>query len=181
MKQLLTILFSLILITAFTFPAQSQDNSDAGKVGLIFVLNGLNDLGVGAYNGGIGAKFYLTNHMALRGSLGASYTKYDETEIVEDTKVVTTKEKSNFFLTTGLLFELFKTKNTAGYVGPEISLNRVESVNTLGFGGVVGAEFFVVDGVSLGAEYKISFDNKAGYWNVAFPQTGGNFLLNIYF
>ena len=77
MKKLIVVLAALSLLAAV---AQAQDvvpNVSGGSKALLFSFNGLAYLGAGNFEGGFGAKYFLTSDLALRAGLSfgtASHT-----------------------------------------------------------------------------------------------------------
>lgn len=187
MNKIFNIFLSIIFVLAFVGSTamagdcpkdckcdKCMNVSDAGKVGLVFVFNGLSELGVSPFNGGIGAKYYLADKFALRGSVGGYYKKNDETST------------NQINLTGAALWEILKSKNTAGYFGGEIGYTNTkteETVNQFSIAGIVGAEFEVFNNVALGAEYKVLYAKQSNpdAWGISFANNTTAFLLNIYF
>lgn len=158
----LTLLFSL---SAYSVPKTNT--------ALIFTLNGLSNLGVSNYQGGIGGKLGV-GPFALRGSIGGDYFFSNGGT-----------DSKNLFSTFGLLVDIGSTKTTTAYLGAEVQYDYVEPIaNTVyGLAGVLGGEIFVMDNVSLGAESKVLINHNvaSGTTNVTISNVTSNFLLNIYF
>ena len=181
MKNLITLLFTIVLTLALTTSTLAQtkpacEKNDAGKVGLVFLFNGLDNLGVTPFNGGIGAKYYLSNIFVLRGSVGGFYSKTDE-------------QSSNRFSVSGAtLWEVLKSKNTTGYIGAELAYSKAKiserpEISRTSIGGILGGEFEVFQNVALGAEYKIQLANQSNpdAWKFSVGENTASFILNIYF
>ena len=164
----------LILVMLFSFCAVGQAQpTKEGKAAILFTFEGLSNLGTTPYNGGIGLKYYITNRIALRGSLGGSF--------------ITAKANSttNTIASAGITTDVFGTENTNAYIGGEVLFNHSEPVviNTYGVAGIIGGEFFPWKNVSLGAEYKIVVrrDTQADDTMISLGNNFANFTLAIYF
>ena len=164
----------LILVMLFSLCAVGQAQpTKEGKAAILFTFEGLSNLGTTPYNGGIGLKYYITNRIALRGSLGGSF--------------ITAKANSttNTIASAGITTDVFGTENTNAYIGGEVLFNHSEPVviNTYGVAGIIGGEFFPWKNVSLGAEYKIVVrrDTQADDTMISLGNNFANFTLAIYF
>lgn len=173
MKYTFTAILALVMLLSFCSIGQAQEApSKAGKVAVLFTLEGLSNIGTTPYNGGIGGKFYLTNKMALRGSFGGTYTSAPG-----ESWPVTT-------VTAALLNDVMGTENTNAYLGVEGHFNHFQpETNTYGLAGVVGGEFFPWKNVSLSSEYKVVFDHNTqdNITTVSLGKNLANFTLAIYF
>jgi opacity protein-like surface antigen len=70
---------ALAVVTAVSFVSAQEfaTSVEQGKWAGLFSFSGLSYLGAGSYNGGIGAKFYLSNNMAIRGGLQFAHASLD--------------------------------------------------------------------------------------------------------
>ncbi len=186
MKKLITIALVLLLVP---FLLQAQDASSkrsAGDKALLFSLNGLGNLGAGNYMGGVGFKYYFSNTMALRASLGfgsSSETKKAPSSSQADEKTT----DMAFSIAPGIVVDLVHNSAVVGYVGGQImytmSSNTVENPNyvkdtktevtgnTFGAGVFLGAEWYPWNNVSLSAEYLLGFSTTSGKNKVTIGST----------
>ncbi len=62
--------FCLLALTFLAYGAQAAEvNTSAGDKALVFQFSGLSALGLSGYNGGVGARYYLSDGMAIRPGL----------------------------------------------------------------------------------------------------------------
>ena len=171
MKRTFIALLFLAMLVGFCSAGFAQANKE-GKVAVLFTLNGLSELGTTPYNGGVGLKYYLTNGLAVRGSLGGSYTTGSDIETSTDA-----------IASAGITSDILGTENTVAYVGGEVQyVHSNPSYNAYGFAGIIGGEFFPWNNVSLSTEYKILVSRPGdGVTTVSLGKNLANFTLAIYF
>jgi len=171
----------LVMLLSLCAVGQAQPTKE-GKAAILFTFEGLSNLGTTPYNGGIGLKYYITNRIALRGSLGGSFVKAD----------AKSRFATNTIASAGITTDVFGTENTNAYIGGEILFNHFDPIyepvyepviNTYGIGCVFGGEFFPWKNVSLGTEYKIVLDqdSQADHTMISLGKNFANFTLAIYF
>jgi len=184
MKKLLVLLAVITFVSSLAFAQGDSSSSDpgsaAGDKGILFQFSGLNVLGAGAYNGGFGAKIFLSDYMAVRGviSLGISSSKTPanpptgqvgvDGENSSSTfgiggaiEIHLTKSRISPFIGGGVMLTTRSTESKpAAYGAPGVPINQTVTKNAGGytefsFGGILGVEYYVTDGVSLSAEYLV--------------------------
>lgn len=69
MKRFLIAFMALILVGSVSYSQEVMPNLAAGSKALLFQFGGLNNLAANNFNGGFGAKYYLSSSMAVRGVL----------------------------------------------------------------------------------------------------------------
>ncbi len=180
MKKFLILFVVIIFVSIPVFAGSDSPGSTAGNKGILFQFSGLNALGAGAYNGGFGAKLFLSDYMAVRGvvCLALSSSKIPANPGAGQIGADGGNSSSTFGIGGGI--ELHLTKNRISpYFGGGIMLtsrsteskpadtapaggtiNQTVTKNADGytefsFGGIFGVEYYITDGVSLSAEYLI--------------------------
>ena len=147
---------------------------------LLFTFNGLSVLRAADYNGGIGAKYYLTNAMALRGGIGFGYMTQSIPVPGGATGTDGTISGIMYGLNAGMEFHLLPGR-VSPFVGGAFSLSSNSTENslpivppglentdknggragagglTLGAGGILGVEFFLTKEISLSTEYMLGY------------------------
>lgn len=147
---------------------------------VLFSFNGLSFLGAGAFEGGLGGKYYLMESMAIRGSLQF----LTASESTPGTTTDGSTSATRFGLTAAAEYHLLKTR-VSPYVGaglsfsttsttdksnttPQVTVKNRSAGETIdstlylagtGFGinGLGGIEFFITKEVSLAAEYQLGY------------------------
>jgi opacity protein-like surface antigen len=226
MKKYLT-LFSIIIIVSSLSLAAGENQVPgprAGSAGILFQFSGLDALGAGAYNGGLGAKLFLSDYTAVRGviCLSLSSTKIPANpptgQVGVDGSTSSnvfgvggaielhlTKSRISPYIGGGVMLTTRSTENKTSDVSPTAAgISQTVTKNANGytqfsFGGILGVEYFITDGVSLSAEYLIGValtSNKdvevttTGTPTVTTPQgsstnigitNGGTLTLAVYF
>lgn len=164
-------LFPQMLLTAVAFllcaaPASAQLET-ANKGALLFNYGGLFSSTPAAFDTvGIGGRYFIDRNLAIRGALGIGLT----TAKVESDNAganETTDETSLYSLEGGVEYVLARTKTAYLYTGGILQLSSAENDpeggnnNTTTTGaavaGLIGANYFVADGLSIGAEYRLGF------------------------
>ncbi|MCS6966494.1 MAG: outer membrane beta-barrel protein [Candidatus Kapabacteria bacterium] len=178
-------LVALLVVAGMAAVSASAQKTKQGDRAWLFTLNGLSNLGVGGYNGGLGLLYYLSDDMGLTVGLGFGTTSTTEkapTSGGADEKT----SALNLTLSPGLRFNLASSGPIVGYAGVGISFgmgsetvenpqhvsgSKVEvSTTTFGAAVTVGAEWFAWSNVSLGASYSLGFSTSSGKQKVT---TGG--------
>lgn len=182
MKKL-TALFVLFFLVAniSTFAQRTGDKA------LLFQFSGLSFLGANEFDGGIGGKMFLNNKMAIRGVV--KFAMKSETDPWNGVAAGNDGEISASKIGLGAAFEYhlahdkvcpyfgggfeFTTSSTerkvkyANGTQQNVIVNRtlgelgIEAGTQLGVFGMLGAEFFIFDNVSLGAEYRLGLSSMA--------------------
>jgi hypothetical protein len=177
MKRIL-IAVALASCLALSVAAQGAAQPSKGSLGLQFTMAGLGTFGVAgvpvdypavagpATTYGIGAKYGIANKLAIGLGLyvgGSSAT--DGAGTVDNTFAFCVRPAALYSLASKGPITIY----TGGYLSAGFysdtmnTLNRTRSSSILGFGGLLGAEYFVTGGISLGAEYSLG----AGFYNLS--------------
>jgi opacity protein-like surface antigen len=69
MKKIAAIFAILVFVVSLSYGQDMVQTPSAGDKGVLFSFSGLANLGAGTYQGGFGAKYYLSDFMAIRGIL----------------------------------------------------------------------------------------------------------------
>jgi hypothetical protein len=179
-------LSSLMFLLAATVPVATRASDDVspslgiGSKAILFSFSGLSFLGAGAFNGGIGGKYFLWESMAIRGSLQFLTASKSTPGATTDGSTSATQ----FGLGGAVEYHFLKTR-VSPYVGGGISFSTTATTdksNTspqvtvknrtageiigsttylagTGFGinGLGGIEFFITKELSLAAEYQLGY------------------------
>lgn len=172
----------------FIIPASNSFGDDfvtsvgSGSKALLFTFSGLNTVAANAYQGGLGAKFYILDPLALRASLLFSFA--DQTTPAPAAGGTDGDANSlSWGLNIGAEYHLLKTR-VSPYVGATLGIlsttnsskNAVPTGGTqttitntppAGFGfniaALGGVEFFIIKELSLGAEYRFGYTVTSPY------------------
>ncbi len=206
MKRLAT----LVVVAALAVAGMSAQDANrcrtkSGDMSMLFTLNGLQNLGAGNYNGGVGLGFYIIDGIQLRLGLGLGSTT--ETTGTGDQEEI--DGTSMFTIAPAIRLNLLKSSTVVGYTGLQVSYgmsgtsNKVggkevasSSGSTIGVGALLGAEWFPWENVSLGLEYGLGFSTTStstkdqsgtetdgpsnSALNLGFPNSAVNFTLAFY-
>jgi hypothetical protein len=200
MKRIIVALLVVAVAGSFAFAGDNaKPITKAGNAALLFDLGGLANLSAGNYEGGFGAKYYLSNDLALRLGLGftssSQTTKNPTTGTLPPTILSESKLTSmSFSVAPGVQFNIAKTNAVVAYVGGLVSFttsstkregNSVgfntgftsgaeykESNSIFGVAAFVGAEWFAWDNISFSAEYRFGFSSTTGKVESTVPAPG---------
>ncbi len=75
MKKTVFFLAILVIAGSVAFGQDVVPSINAGSMGVLFQFSGLANIGAGAYQGGIGGKYYLTDRTAIRVAAQFQYAK----------------------------------------------------------------------------------------------------------
>ena len=184
MRNILVIILSVLLVTAVAFGQDDKPFTAKGDKALLFEFSGLANLGANSFNGGIGAKYFLSQDMAIRG--GFQVASISEDYPFQGTGGADGEAfASSFGISAAIEFHL-NTKRVSPYYGGGVGLSftSTESKSTVAnpdnqvtikndsngeFGyfagtqievfGLLGAEVFILDNFSLAAEYRLGFSS----------------------
>ena len=187
MRLTIPIIVALLLFAGL---AQAADvPTEKGDKAMVFMFHGLDDLGLGAYGGGFGMRYYFADYMAIRG--GIVFDSYSETCEPASTDSVGWADEE--WSSTDIGVELVFEKHLEG-CGPSVSPyvgvgggfhktssekkdptfyyeqgERVYGVNVttedgtaLEVFGVAGFEWAFTDCMTLGGEYVLGFESWSG-------------------
>jgi opacity protein-like surface antigen len=180
MKRFLLVALALVFVAGAVQAADVV--TTAGSKALVFQFNGLSNLGLGTYNGGIGMRYYLKDKLALRPGLELGLSQ-DKTKAgisgYSDDKVT----DMGFGLSLALEKHMTPVQSISPYIGAgagfNISNNKHEySVSSnpttgttlkvtdkgMGFGvfGLAGFEWGFTNSVTLGGEYRLGLNIGSG-------------------
>jgi len=135
----------------------------AGDKGLIFTLYGLNNLGAGEFNGGIGGKYFFMDNHAVRFGIGFLTGSEEDPAGNKD-------EASAFSIYPAYLFHFATPNSVTAYTGievgfvtgsteykPALGTSSKSSTTMFSIGVLLGVEWFAWEHVSLGAEYQLGY------------------------
>ncbi len=187
MKKLYNVLIAVLTISSFLF-AQSEVKPTlyAGSKALLFQFSGLANIGAGNFEGGVGGKYFLNSNLAIRGGLQFANASVStpNTNLPDNKNSATTfgingaveyhlsTKRVSPYLGGGIAFSTTSTEETQQTVGGEnkvsnnrngvnIGGNAFNAGTTISVFGMVGAEFFIYDELSLGAEYRVGFSSTS--------------------
>lgn len=166
MRRALLVLGLMAFIITLAGPAAAAPiETKAGTKALVFQFSGLSDLGLSGYQGGIGARYYFQDGMALRPGIdiGISSSK-DKTE---------DPELKNTGTTLGLSLAVEKhlagAKSISPYIGAgagfhygkdkeeQGSAEATDKLTTVNVAALAGFEWGFTESLSLGGEYSLGF------------------------
>ncbi len=189
MKRFGSLALALIAVTAI---AGAQDvRKSQGDLAFLFAYNGIGSSTVGAFNGGVGAQWYLSNDMALRLGLGFGTSSIETPAGGTNTSTLSGTAIS---LAPGIRMNIASNSNVVGYVGGQVmfgttstksevtgSTNTPEtSATNLGVGLFFGAEWFPTKNISLGMEYGLGFMSSSSSSSAGGTTTDGPSTSSIY-
>lgn len=166
MRRALLVLGLMAFIISLAGPAAAAEIvTKAGTKALVFQFSGLSDLGLSGYQGGIGARYYMSDGLALRPGIdiGLASTK-DKTEDPEWKETVTTMG-----LSLALEKHLAGAKSISPYIGAGAGFHygkdkeeqgddeQVEKATTISLAALAGFEWGFTESLSLGGEYSFGF------------------------
>jgi hypothetical protein len=190
---------AVAVAVSFSWAQEITPSVGAGSKAMLFTFSGLSFLGAGAYNGGVGVKYFLTSNIGLRGSLIGGYGS----QTVKTTLTSGGKDGSNSGSTIGIalgaeyhltfarvspfiggtgMFSSTSTKQVipVNVVGGSETTDKNLSTQltfvpgkTLSLGGIGGVEFFITKELSLSAEYQLGYAFPIGYTTTHTVVTGG--------
>ena len=182
MKKVAILFTILILVGSMSFGQDVAPGPSAGSAGILFAFDGLADLRAGAYQGGLGAKLYLSDHMAVRGVV--LFGLYSETnpanpgigqtgtdgEYSDNTigvggaiELHFTKSRISPYIGAGIMFSTRSTEYKNPVIAPAVqgTLKNADGSTSISIGVLLGVEYYVTNGVSLSAEYGLGFTSTS--------------------
>jgi len=161
--------------------------TQAESKALLFDLGGLANLGAGNYGGGIGAKYYLAQNVALRLSLGfttsTQTTKNTESPLPANRLGESGLTSTTFTLGPAITYNIVVSSAVAAYVGGMLSYSSTrdrregnnaglgvgfdsgeayrQSTTSWGFAGILGVEWFPWESISLSGEYRLGYNHTS--------------------
>lgn len=148
MKRFYSLIAILVLFVSLAV-SQSPAQGKQGKIGLLYTLPSLTELSADNYLGGAGAKYYLNNETAVRGSLGLTSASNSDTKPI--------------FASAGLTTEFAHNTDVNGFLGLQGTLAHYGSnSDQFGLAAVVGAEWAAFSpNVTLTAESQLGWVNTS--------------------
>ena len=177
------IIFTMVLLfSSLSFGQSEKPFIEKGSKALLFEFSGFDNLGANSFNGGIGGKYFIKPHMAIRGSLqfvtidedipfqgtggidgGAKASRFGFSGALE-IHINTTRVNPYFGGGLGLSFTSTKSKTDEADPNDQVTIKNDRDGEFGYFGGtaftifgMVGVEIFVVENLSLAAEYRLGF------------------------
>jgi opacity protein-like surface antigen len=183
MKRLAVLVLVLLFLTSVSVAGDPKPVTHAGAKALLFDLGGLADLAAGNYGGGLGAKYYIGPDLALRLSLGFTTATTTTKNPVSPLPVNQVGESkltgTEFTMTPAITYNVAKTSTVVAYVGAMFAYTSAsdkregnagglgvgyasgasyrQSSTTLGFGALLGVEWFPWENISFSAEYRLGY------------------------
>ncbi len=173
MKKVTIVLLAVFCLASLAFAGDAMPKSKAGDKAWLFSFNGLGNLGAGNYGGGVGAKYYFQDDMALRFGLGFGLNgqTVKGTNGAPDQKDNTT----TFSIVPAVTYTFASNGSVSSYIGGQagfwLSTRTLENMGndkdvttttTFGVGALAGFEWFCYENISLGAEYSLMFSTGSG-------------------
>jgi hypothetical protein len=175
MKKSMLFAVAVVLAVSTVYGQVAKEKKDSGmcKHGLLFDVEGLNHLGLGAYGCGIGKKMIHGNY-AIRPMLSFStFKSKDDPGIAGYAGQTDTKTKIGVDLDflrqpystmklrpyygLGIGYEYGKAKTESAHEVQVTPTTTDSSKSTFGIRGIVGAEYFLGKHFSLSCEYRIGY------------------------
>ena len=174
----------LVLFTCISFAQKDKDHDPfmySGSKAVLFSFSGLSNLGANNFDGGAGIKFFLTPPMALRFGLqvNVSGTTTPANPVAPEAGIDGSTSSTSFGAEAALEYHLTTTRLTPYFGGgigfmttsnetkPSVTgtgtLYQVTIKDNAGAGftfnvfALMGVEYFIVDQVSLAAEYRLGY------------------------
>ena len=173
----------LVLVTCISFAQKDHDPfMYSGSKAVLFSFSGLSNLGANNFDGGAGMKFFLTPPMALRFGVQVNASGTTTPANITGTQVgidgsttsttfgadaaleihLTTTRVSPYF-GGGIGFSMSTNERKPVVVGPSAPIyqdtykNESGAGTSINFFALMGVEYFIVDAVSLAAEYRLGY------------------------
>lgn len=161
---------SVMAITGSVAEAQTFNVTSQGNKAVLFNFSGLSNLGLGAYDGGIGGKYYISDGLAVRGMLNLLVNNQTTKGAANFTDA--TDNTFGFGLGAGLEYHLPLASKVSPYFGGVLSfMTTAETITPsvftgtvatstkttstgFGLGALMGVEYFFNQNISLAAEYQ---------------------------
>jgi opacity protein-like surface antigen len=186
MKKVAILFTILILVGSMSFGQDIAPGPSAGSKGFLFEFDGLAALRANKYEGGFGAKLYLSDYMAVRGmiqfalsstktpadpgtgQIGADGSTSDNTFGAGGAiELHFTKSRISPYFGAGIMFSTRSTESKpVAYAATGGTIHQTTTKNTygetlIGIGVLLGVEYYVTNGVSLSAEYQLGFTSAS--------------------
>jgi hypothetical protein len=187
MKRLAVLVLVLLFLTSVSLAGDPKPLTYPGAKALLFDLGGLAYLAAGNYGGGLGAKYYIANDLAIRLSVGfttsTTTTKNPVSPLPTGQIAESDLTGTDFTVTPAITYNIAKTSTVVAYVGALFSFTSAsdkregnsgglgvgydsgesyrQSSTTFGAGGLLGVEWFPWENISFSAEYRLGFASSS--------------------
>jgi opacity protein-like surface antigen len=186
MKKVAILFTILILVGSISFGQDITPGPSAGSKGMLFSFSGLSNLGAGTYEGGFGAKLYLSDYMAVRGMVQfallstktppnapAGWQTVDATTsdntfgVGGAIELHFTKSRISPYFGAGIMFSTRSTESKTADAAPaggtltQTTTKNANGSTAISIGALLGVEYYITNGVSLSAEYGIGFTSTS--------------------
>jgi opacity protein-like surface antigen len=169
MHRRIVLLMTLALLSASRVQAQPPNVASKGDKAILFNFVGLNNLGLNGYMGGFGAKYFLSNGLALRALLQFG---------IDDSTTKTTPKTTDNTFTIGVggavEYHLPLFSSVSPYLGGEVGYitstykhnhfagdETKTTSTTFEVGALGGVEYYFNQNLSLGAEYQFGLSTAS--------------------
>ncbi|MCL4540413.1 MAG: porin family protein [Bacteroidetes bacterium] len=174
MFKLAVTIAAVMAIAGSVADAQTVNVTAQGNKAVLFNFSGLSNLGLGAYQGGVGGKYYISDGMAVRGMLDFAINNQTTKGAANFTDA--TDNTLGFGLGAGLEYHLPLASKVSPYFGGLVSFmttaetftpsvftgtvatSTKTSTTTFGLGALAGVEYFFNQNISLAAEYQFGLN-----------------------
>ena len=171
MNRLLVSTLSSAAALLLCAASASAQVDTAKKAALLFNYGGLFNSTPAAFDSiGIGGRYFFDRSLAIRAAVGIGLTT-DSIESDNDSIDEVTNESSLYSLEGGVEYVLARTKDAYLYTGGIVQLSASEvdpeggnnntSNTAVAVAGLLGANYFVADGLSIGAEYRLGISYRS--------------------
>lgn len=169
MRVPLLIGLCVVMVASAAF-AGGVPNTGMGAKQMVFSFSGLSDLGLGAYEGGFGFRYFYSDDTGIRGMLNFAYGK-DEIKVGD-----TTEEETFTDIGAALVWEKYMAAiaSVAPYMGigvgymyskeewPDAGATWEWTGNEIFIPLVAGFQWYFTEAISLGGEYRLSYAYTSG-------------------
>lgn len=185
MKRLAYVMLALLVTFSVARSADPKPITYPGAKALLFDLGGLANLAAGNYGGGLGAKYYIAQDLALRLSIGfttSSTTSKNVQSPLPVNRLAESKLTSNeFTIGPAIIYNVARVSTVTAYVGgmfnyttssdkregnsASLAVNYDsgasyrQSSTTIGFAGLLGVEWFPWENISFSGEYRLGYSH----------------------
>ncbi len=168
MRSKLVLVSLLFAIAAVPTKAQSLNVAKHGDKAVLFSFQGLSTLDLGQYQGGFGAKYFVSDGVAMRGML--LFGLDNTTTAASGLSPETTQNTLSVGIDGGLEYHMPLASSISPYVGGTVMFENGKTTynpgaNTsgstiFGAGAIGGIEYFFNQNISLSAEYQFGVSDE---------------------
>ncbi len=165
MRRLTVLLCTLFLATAAHAQSNTISVAQKGEKAVLFNFSGLSNLNLGAYEGGFGGKYFISDGVAVRGML-----MFGINNQTTNTNPKFTDNTLSFGIAAALEYHLPLFSQVSPYFGGGIFFNSTGETrnpgsskttnSSFGVGALGGVEYFFNQNLSLAAEYQFGFTSS---------------------